>query len=985
VQGPDVEQSAAPACDGDASTDPTAGTHAHRAPRSAAIVVESAPAAAPPSASGSRGGSSAGDVAAVPSSSARSVADELGQEVAAVFKIHTRALLNGASESLAKVVQDLLEEVKEQREKLEEDRAIFNVARFAQRENPWLVMAHTGRLFCTTCSAHYNQVHLQGRWRDESPFLEINLGLDPGDAHFKQKVQRHAASKLHEECTALEEVRAQDPMGHAHALWAQQAEDTTIRVIRTALYAFTNFRPFTDHEDLMLLQAENGVDVGDKLHSRMTSARLLETIYDVQRRDLATFLMTPNKFTTVRPYVGISADKVCDSQFVSFQLVHGRVNHGGHPINFMFSCNPLKDASSNADACLEDINATQSAFGVRRDVQSKTYSFDGEAVYQGEKEGCKGQLLKEDSTRCIIHDPPHATDLLKDGMRQHFRYIDTVHETIRGIYSLYSRSAKRHKGLEATAAELGVDLAQLHYVFEVRMVESETIALKNFLIDLPVIAADLESMIEEARGTTDSTSVHIAKCKMWLRRITEFKFVAVCLVLLDVNIVTRRFSKGTQADDAVVVDLIPLLSSYEATIKQYADGTFGPKIRHNLANLCQGRYGSVQLKRVPGRAAAETAPSPVRALPSASASTFPPVHDGSSATGAHPTAPLSQSHASSLEAISRELQTAPEETLWNVHKIIDHKAAGRGYRFLVWWEKCPRNEATWEPRSHLQPHMIQEYWASLAAPSSDVRTQAPATSPVSAPASAPVPAPASAPAAPPASTVSDDAWEDDLVRSLEEEDVRTEEGPVVSALKQYQALLCKPLLEDMQSRLGLPDVVHHLAKATDFRAMPLEDTSGADASLDHWGNDSVEWICTHRLPHLDASAVKAQLLRVKHFVRDNRDQWVTLHDVRDDEDDLRPRDADGKVTRRTTSRLNLVGDTSIAQSLFTQPERVLGGVPTQFLELMDYMIAFRFNRTSHPPSCYANVMRKLLADDAHCPAPPRPPSQSLIQRELGGT
>jgi len=33
----------------------------------------------------------------------------------------------------------------------------------------------------------------------------------------------------------------------------------------------------------------------------------------------------------------------------------------------------------------------------------------------------------------------------------------------------------------------------------------------------------------------------------------------------------------------------------------------------------------------------------------------------------------------------------------------------------------------------------------------------------------------------------------------------------------------------------------------------------------------------------------------------------------------------------------------------------------------------------------ADVMRKLLADDAHCPAPPRPPSQSLIQRELGGT
>jgi hypothetical protein len=38
------------------------------------------------------------------------------------------------------------------------------------------------------------------------------------------------------------------------------------------------------------------------------------------------------------------------------------------------------------------------------------------------------------------------------------------------------------------------------------------------------------------------------------------------------------------------------------------------------------------------------------------------------------------------------------------------------------------------------------------------------------------------------------------------------------------------------------------------------------------------------------------------------------------------------------------GERSIAHTLFTSPERISGGVPTQFLELLDFMIAFRFTQ-----------------------------------------
>ena len=48
---------------------------------------------------------------------------------------------------------------------------------------------------------------------------------------------------------------------------------------------------------------------------------------------------------------------------------------------------------------------------------------------------------------------------------------------------------------------------------------------------------------------------------------------------------------------------------------------------------------------------------------------------------------------------------------------------------------------------------------------------------------------------------------------------------------------------------------------------------------------------------------------------------------------------------RTELRLALVDELSIAHTLFTEPERISGGIPRQFLDVMDYMISFRFNQS----------------------------------------
>lgn len=130
-------------------------------------------------------------------------------------------------------------------------------------------------------------------------------------------------------------------------------------------------------------------------------------------------------------------------------------------------------------------------------------------------------LIKRARPRAEVgHDYPHAGELLKGDMHKVNLYIGMIQEIIRQIYAHFSKSPKRLRGLEAIAVEFGVTLAQLHYVFEVRMVESEVIAIRNFLKDLPTIIKYLEAQVAAAKAA-GKVSVTTIKQQGWIRQIKQ--------------------------------------------------------------------------------------------------------------------------------------------------------------------------------------------------------------------------------------------------------------------------------------------------------------------------------------------------------------------------------------------------------------------------------------------------------------------------------
>ena len=68
-----------------------------------------------------------------------------------------------------------------------------------------------------------------------------------------------------------------------------------------------------------------------------------------------------------------------------------------------------------------------------------------------------------------------------------------------------------------------------------------------------------------------------------------------------------------------------------------------------------------------------------------------------------------KSNVSYAESELFKVENVPE---YRVKKIIDKRKEGRKIFYLVWWDKCLKKDATWEPRRKLikdVPELIKEY------------------------------------------------------------------------------------------------------------------------------------------------------------------------------------------------------------------------------------------------------------------------------------
>ena len=128
------------------------------------------------------------------------------------------------------------------------------------------------------------------------------------------------------------------------------------------------------------------------------------------------------------------------------------------------------------------------------------------------------------------------------------------------------------------------------------MIESEYIALNNFMIDYPVIIGYLAGEIKELEGSSNAAvQCKVIQMKHWSRRMREFKFVAVTLCLLDNDKRSKIFSKAAQNDNDLALDYPTSNAKFKESLEAAQSGTLGSHVKWNLASLKAGKYAGIKL------------------------------------------------------------------------------------------------------------------------------------------------------------------------------------------------------------------------------------------------------------------------------------------------------------------------------------------------------------------------------------------------------
>lgn len=679
------------------------------------------------------------------------------------FSSDIRIEVNHLTVQMRKEMKQLTHEVDTRRELLRQEAVLFSSSQRLASTRSWLTTSSNGKYHCGICTRHSSQFSCGSQ--TNSKWILGNHGIRYG-ARFAETVCKHEDSDMHILSTELEEERSLDPLYFSLQCQLAQSRTITTKLFRTVYDNCLHYRSFLDYENLVHLQHCNDGDIGDQLHSRMTAALMLQVVYRKDRMIYKDHFTTINPATGRLPIVGVAADKVSDKRFKQWQCNAGRSNLHGSPFTFCTELRKMGTTAKGVD-CYENMVGSCDDIGITS-TQRKTYSFDGEAVYSGQgttADTCKSLLKAEDEENEIIADPPHSGELLKEDMHKSFPFIYQIHTLIREVYSNYVSQGKKITGMERIAEAMGVPWRELHYIFEVRMVESEYIAIEAFMVDYPVIITQLRADIATLSSSSDlADQCKASQCKHWLRRMRQFKFVAVCLVLLDFDKKCKIFSKAQQADESLALDYPSNHERYKASLGLAASGSLGSHVKRNLASLKAGKYAGIALLGLDEEVSA----------------------------------------ARECEAIDPDL--------FQVEAIVQKQKHGRGWRYVVKWKGFPDTENSAIAASELKktaPLLVAAYERGDSVTDQQAAGRA------------------SRAAAREAFKLPEEIANE--LAELGGEEKKAAETEIVERVRRYSQAMAAATLETFDTRLPMPPVLLHLRKIFDFRRMPWEDSSALES------------------------------------------------------------------------------------------------------------------------------------------------------------
>uniref|UniRef100_A0A6Q2XAX7 HAT C-terminal dimerisation domain-containing protein n=1 Tax=Esox lucius TaxID=8010 RepID=A0A6Q2XAX7_ESOLU len=352
-------------------------------------------------------------------------------------------------------------------------------AREFKTRHPWLEWRDR-KVGCALCSATKSTTIL----------TEKGLSMSEEWVHFKiqsssanrstalsslrNKIRRHETSRAHEIAQELTEKGRQDVLGTLVKSMSETVLAETDAVFRTAYYLAKMNRPFTDHDNLIELQQQNGVNMGTSLHSRYTSTKIVEHLAkEMQKKIVNSIVSSPSKLSVL-------IDEATSLSHKSAMIVNVKASVDGATPEFVFL--ELVELESQRAEGIEEalLNCLDTAGFSEEWLKKNWVSFvsDGASVMLGKNSGVATRLTARYPNLFTWHCMNHRLELAVSDAVDEVQAVNHFKTFMEKIHNLYSQSNRKSRELLEAAQEVGSQVLKIGRVLSTRWVASSFCSVK---------------------------------------------------------------------------------------------------------------------------------------------------------------------------------------------------------------------------------------------------------------------------------------------------------------------------------------------------------------------------------------------------------------------------------------------------------------------------------------------------------------------------
>lgn len=386
----------------------------------------------------------------------------------------------------------------------------------------------------------------------------VGSNLPPKFRNLKRHLKDHLSSTSHKKSLELIEETAKEKLKYAN-----REIEVGMRIGRIAYKLYYKGRPYTDFEEEIALNIQNGCDMGDINHSIAFAKKFLPYVSNVVKNRLKAFLNNRLIQTGFQPPLKIIADKATwkhrTRQFIMAVTV---IPDSAQLIQALYLGHPVIKAH-NGQAVAESIISCMSEYSITK-AQFNGGSFDGQYFNLSVPDYLSSHFSGEDKTYFYDWDPMHKAGLIDNHLRRNvkFSWIVAITETISSIFGEFNYGKEYENLRDASCQQFNLDepdgpgqqncFKSPIFFSETRFANYCKFVYKNFREDYKSIVTVFEQRQEDSVGGNSLQREKAASANLKMNKIFNVKF---CLRLSGMCDLYDHFSKIIC--DLQKVDILP--------------------------------------------------------------------------------------------------------------------------------------------------------------------------------------------------------------------------------------------------------------------------------------------------------------------------------------------------------------------------------------------------------------------------------------------